>query len=90
MAGRKYYLTVIRSRNHAVKLHYVLDILDSNKFHLVSTPCEIQAGCSYSIKFYNLNDLSIIENEAKELSIEIFGTFSFERKEGKNIIKRIN
>lgn len=87
----KYYLAVFKSKNHAIQLYYALDRKGLyNKFQVVSTPCEIKAGCNYSIRFYDYNDLNILNDEAKELFMTIDEVYSIEKKDGKKITKKIS
>lgn len=87
---RKYYLAVFESRNHAIQLHQYLQRNKLTQFELVSTPCKIKAGCSYSIKFDNLNELDILLKEAKDIGKEIASVYVVERSYGKRILKKLS
>lgn len=86
---RKYYLAVFESRNHAIQLHQHLQRNKLLQFELVSTPCKIKAGCSYSIKFDNLNELGLLTAEAKSIKKTIAAVYVVERSYGKRIIKKL-
>ena len=87
---RKYYLAVFESRNHAIQLHQHLQRNKLLQFELVSTPCKIKAGCSYSIKFSNLNDLDLLVGEARSIKKEVASVYLVERSYGKRILKKLN
>lgn len=78
----KYYLAVFKSKNYAVQLYYKLDKAGYSLFELVSTPCQLRGGCSYSIKFYRLNDLKYLHQYSTNLKEEIQGLYFVEKKDG--------
>ena len=86
----RYYICAFATKNMAIYLFSILDGLGYKEFQLISTPCEIQAGCSYSIKFTNIKDLDILKREAKNLNIEIGDIYFFERKDGNRFIKKLS
>jgi hypothetical protein len=86
----KYYLAVFESRNHAIQLHQYLQRSKLMQFELVSTPCKIKAGCSYSIKFDNLNELEILLMEARAFKKEIASVYLVQRSYGKRVIKKLD
>ncbi|WP_041720746.1 DUF3343 domain-containing protein [Alkaliphilus metalliredigens] len=59
---QEYYLMVFHSKSYVVQLYQYLRRNYENKFDLISTPCRLKAGCSYSLRFYQLDDLNIIKN----------------------------
>ena len=69
--SNRYYICAFTSKNMAMYLFSILDRLGYKEFQLISTPCEIKAGCSYSIKFSNIKYLDILKREAKKLDIDI-------------------
>ncbi len=87
---RKYYLAVFESRNYAIQLHQHLQRNQLMQYELVSTPCKIKAGCSYSIKFQDLNELDRLLQEAKSIRKTIAGVYVVERSYGKRIIKKLD
>lgn len=87
---RNYYLAVFESRNHAIHLHQYLQRNKLMQFELVSTPCKIKAGCSYSIKFDNLNELDLLVREARTINKEIASVYVVERSYGKRVIKKLD
>lgn len=87
--NKQYYLAVFNSKNHAILLYYKLEKKGYNNFLLVSTPCKIKGGCSYSIKFNNLKDLEQLKVEANNYKTPIGSIYFVERKDGKNHIKEI-
>lgn len=87
--SNRYYIYAFTSKNMAMYLFSILDRLGYKEFQLISTPCEIKAGCSYSIKFSNIKYLDILKREAKKLDIDIVDIYFFERKDGKRSIKKI-
>lgn len=86
----KYYLAILKSKNHAIQLYYAMERKGCKKFELVSTPCHIKAGCSYSIRFYDYSDLNILMVETKELFMTIDNVYCIEKRDGKTITKKIS
>lgn len=85
----RYYICVFSTKNMAVYTFAVLEKLGYKNFQLVSTPCEIKAGCSYSIKFSNIRYLDILKKEVKKIGSEIEAIYFIERKGGKRSINKI-
>ena len=65
----KYYIAVFQSRNHALQLYQYLNRQKYTQYELISTPCKIKAGCSYSIKFIDLNEHELLKNVANKANI---------------------
>lgn len=86
----KYYLCVFESKNHAILIYTLLEAQGINVCQLVSTPCSIKAGCTYSIKISNMSYFNIIKREAIEANIKIPKVYFIERINGKNIYKEID
>ena len=86
----RYYICAFSTKNIAMYIFSNLNRLGYEEFQLISTPCEIQAGCSYSIKFANIKDLDILKEKAKNLDIEIGDIYFFERKDGKRFVKKLS
>lgn len=78
----KYYIAVFKSKNYAVQLYYKLEKAGYGMFHLISTPCQLKGGCSYSIKFSRLNDINYFKNYSPDFESEISGIYKVERREG--------
>ncbi|CCQ97599.1 conserved hypothetical protein [[Clostridium] ultunense Esp] len=85
----KHYICVFKSKNMAVYMLTILERLGHKNFQLISTPCGIKAGCSYSIKFSNMRYFTIIEREAIKIGAEIEGVYLAERRNGRRIIKKV-
>ncbi|WP_352418528.1 putative Se/S carrier-like protein [Proteiniborus sp.] len=86
----KYYITVFKSKNYAVQLYYKLEKSGYGIFQLISTPCHLRGGCSYSIKFNKLNDLNYLKQYSRDFSEEIQGLYCVERKDGIKVYEAIN
>jgi len=87
--NNRYYICAFSTKNIAMYMFSNLDRLGYKEFQLISTPCEIKAGCSYSIKFSNINDLETLKREAKKLEIELGDIYFFERRDGKRKNKKL-
>ncbi|AOY76973.1 DUF3343 domain-containing protein [Clostridium formicaceticum] len=85
----KYYIAVFDSRNHAMQLHQHLKKMNLNQFQLISTPCKIKAGCSYSIKFLNLEDAKVLMEEADKMKKKISSIYSAERINKARVLKKL-
>ena len=90
MIEEKYYLAIFKSKNYAIQINYILENLGYRNFQLVSTPCEIQAGCGYCIKFRDVKDLDILKSESKSIHVNIERLYCIERKGGMKTIKNLN
>lgn len=86
----KYYIAVFKSKNYAMQVNYVLEKLGHKEFQLISTPCEIKAGCNYSIKFLNLDDFEKIKEVSIKLDVAIDDLYRIQRKDGRKVIKNLN
>ena len=78
-----YYLIVFESKNHAVLLFTALESKGNNVTQLISTPCSLKAGCTYSLKIPNIDYLDSITSEAKEVGINKFRTYYAKKVNGK-------
>lgn len=87
--NRTYYLAVFESRNHAIHLYQHLQMKRFYRFELVSTPCHIKAGCSYSIKFDNFDDYNTLQREALALNKKIASLYLVESINGKRQISKV-
>ncbi|MCF6464134.1 putative Se/S carrier-like protein [Clostridium sp. Cult1] len=85
----RHYICVFKSKNMAVYTLTILERLGHKNFQLVSTPCGIKAGCSYSIKFSNIKYLNILRKEAMKIGAEIENIYLIERKSGKKSMEKV-
>jgi len=85
----KYYIAVFQSRNHAIQLYQYLNKQKYNQYELISTPCKIKAGCSYSIKFTDFNDYKLLENIATKSGRNILAIYEISRQNGKRVLNKI-
>lgn len=90
VASREYYMAVFSSKTQAIKTYYLLRKKGYNKFNLVSTPCKISQGCSYSLKFYNYNDLQFLKKELGDIKKLIESVYKLERVQDKKTYKKLN
>ena len=65
---QEYYIAVFHSRNHAVQLYQYLKRKNILLFQLISTPCKLKTGCSYSLKINRLRDLDLLKEEINQLN----------------------
>ena len=86
----KYYLAVFDSKNHAIYLNQALKRKKIDGFELISTPCTIKAGCSYSIKFNEYEQYQILLEEAKLINKQISGFYMIKRSYGRRIIEKLS
>lgn len=86
----EYYLAVFKSKNHAIQLSSILQKKGYAKFQLISTPCRIKPGCSYSLKYEKPTDIQYIKREAENLSDLINGIYKVQRINGKKQYKEIH
>lgn len=87
--SKNYYIVVFNSKNVAIQTYYNLEKKGNMKFQLISTPCKIKAGCSYSIKFNDLRDINMLLNESKSMSKNLKDIYLVERKDGKKEYTKI-
>lgn len=73
----------------AIYTFSILEKLGYKNIQLVSTPCQIKAGCSYSIKFNNMEYLNIIKKYSEKIGAKIEDVYLVERKNGKRTIRKI-
>ncbi len=83
MRNQSYYLITFQSKNHAVLLYTILDSKQINEIQLVSTPCSLKVGCSYSLKVLNKNFLKDIVKEAINAGINNYRIYHAQRINGK-------
>ena len=90
MKLENYYLCVFESKNHAILLFTLLETGENNVYQLVSTPCGLKAGCTYSIKVPNKSYLRIVEREAAGANIKMPKIYYVDRIDGKVIYKLVD
>lgn len=83
MKWENYYLCVFESKNHALLLYTLLESTSNNVAQLVSTPCSLKVGCTYSIRIPHKSYLSIIKNEAESIGIQAPRIYFVDKVEGK-------
>lgn len=86
----KYYICIFNTKNMAIYTFSILEGLGYKNFQLVSTPCEIKAGCSYSIKFSNIRYLDVLKKQAQKINAIIQDVYLVERKDRKRILEKIS
>lgn len=65
----KHYLCVFESRTHAVLIFSLFEEEGKDIFQLVSTPCSLQAGCGYSIRYFHKSYKDLIIKKIEEYNI---------------------
>lgn len=85
-----YYLAVFDSKNHAIYLSQHLKRKKIDGFELVSTPCYIKSGCSYSIKFNDYELHKVLIEEAKVINKTIADFYEVSRSYGRRKIKKLS
>lgn len=86
----EYYLAIFKSKNHAIQLNSILQKKGYRKFQLISTPCSISHGCSYSLKYEKQADIQYIKREKENLRELISGIYQVQRINGKKQYKKIH
>ena len=86
---REYYLAVFDSKNHAIYVHQYLKRMGAGGYELVSTPCKIKSGCSYSIKFNRPEDHVEMKNVAASINKKIAGFYLIKYSYGRRMIEKI-
>lgn len=86
----KYYIAVFESRNHAIQIYQYLNRKKYNQYELVSTPCKIKAGCSYSIKFTDLKYYDFLKELTDKSNRNILDVYEVTRKNGKRVLKKLD
>jgi len=86
----KYYIAVFQSRNHALQLYQYLNRQKYSQYELISTPCKIKAGCSYSIKFTDLKDHEFLQNLANESNRNILAIYEIVRQNGRRVLNKLD
>lgn len=85
-----YYLAIFKSKNHAIQLNSRLEKKGYRKFQLISTPCKIKHGCSFSLKYEKPTDLQYIKREMENLKELISGIYHVQRINGQKQYKEIH
>ncbi|QUH26700.1 DUF3343 domain-containing protein [Serpentinicella alkaliphila] len=87
--AQTYFIAVYESRNHAMQMYHYFKSTHPNKYLLISTPCRIKSGCSYSIKFNEQDDLKLLLDESANLKKNISGIYLVEKINGRNSYKKV-
>ncbi|PHS35446.1 MAG: hypothetical protein COA82_04175 [Alkaliphilus sp.] len=87
---KEYYIAIFKSRNYVMHLHQHLNRKGLLEYELISTPCKIEAGCSYSLKFYNLQQLDVLLRESRLINRKIDSIYLIERKNKKRYYSEID
>ena len=90
MKFENYYLCVFESKNYAILLYTLLEAEVKNIFQLVSTPCGLKAGCTYSIRIPHKNYISLIKSEVEASNLKEPKIYYVDKKEGKTIYKEVD
>lgn len=85
-----YYIAVFQSRNHSVQLYQYLSRQKYTQYELISTPCRIKAGCSYSIKFTDIKDYDLLKNIADKSNRSIYALYEVTRQNGKRVLNKLD
>jgi len=86
----KYYIAVFQSRNHAIQLYQYLSRQNYKQYELISTPCKIKAGCSYSIKFTDLKDYDFLQDLAEKSNRSILAIYEVARRSGRRVLNKLD
>ncbi len=90
MKQNDYYLVVFQSKNHALLIYKILESKGYDFFKLVSTPCFLKSGCSYSIKVMKKIHLETLNREVEGANIKNPKFYYVEKINGKSHYKEIN
>lgn len=85
----RYYLAVFDSKNHAIYVHQYLKKKKLEGYELVSTPCVIKSGCSYSIKFVNFQLHKELIEQAGEINKKIAAFYEVNRSYGRRTVEKL-
>ncbi|MDR5658090.1 DUF3343 domain-containing protein [Serpentinicella sp. ANB-PHB4] len=85
-----YFIAVFNSRNHAIQLYQLLKKSKFNQFQLISTPCRIKSGCSYSIKCLKEKDVLILKEQADKINKNISIIYEVRRINGRKTFTKVN
>lgn len=88
--NNNYHICIFETKNKSMFLYSVLESMGYKNFQLISTPCTINAGCNYAIKFGNVRYIDILVKESKALDIGIPQIYFAEKKDGKYEYKKIS
>jgi len=88
-SDKTYYIAVYESRNHALQMYQYLKNAHKGKFLIISTPCRIKAGCSYSIKFTSEEDIDLLIQESEKFNKKISGFYLIEKANGRSNYKKV-
>ena len=86
----KYYIAVFESRNHAIQVYQYLNRKKYKQYELVSTPCKIKVGCSYSIKFTDLKYYDFLKEITDKSNKKIYSVYEVTRNNGKRVLSKLD
>ncbi|MGV8146854.1 MAG: DUF3343 domain-containing protein [Alkaliphilus sp.] len=87
---KEYYIAIFESRNYAMSLYRHLERKGFLEYELISTPCRIKAGCSYSIKFYKIEHIDALLEESEQINRKIESVYFIQRKNRKRYYSEID
>lgn len=85
----EHYLCVFQSRNHAILIFSLFEEEGKDYFQIVSTPCTLQAGCGYSIRFFHKSYIELLLKRINENNIPKPKIYYGERIQGNIKYKEI-
>lgn len=69
MIENKHYICVFKSRNHVILIFNTFQDEGKDYFQLISTPCSLQVGCGYAIRFFHKSYKDIILNKVNQYNL---------------------
>lgn len=85
-----YYIAVFKTKNNAMNMFFTLEKKGITSIELISTPLKISGGCSFSIKFTDLNKLEYFEQINPNLENELKGVYIVEKLNKEKKYKKLN
>lgn len=82
MIENKHYLCVFKSRSHTVLIFTLFEEEGKEYFQLISTPCSLQTGCGYAIRFFHKGYIDVILKEVHEYNLPMPRFYRGERFQG--------
>lgn len=87
---KAYYIAVFESRSHAIQIYQYLKKSNKNGYQLISTPCKIKSGCSYSLRFSDVKDMELLITESEKFNKRIAGVYLVDKINGRKTYKKVN
>lgn len=85
-----YYIAVFKTKNNAMNVFYTLEKKGVESLELISTPLKISGGCSFSIKFYDLDKLKYFKEINPNIKDDLKGIYILEKLNKEKKYKKIN